>query len=232
LTGLLIINSVQGAEKIMTRVSVVLFIVAIIFLQTVPAMAASTTDTPNLRNMEVYYISLKGGMTAFSDISYNAFGGDPDQGDPTATLGAGVEGAVAFGWAFSDGRVELEGGYYKSDVETIAGTSVTGIEYTMATLMVNGYYDIEIHKKWRPYLGAGIGAANILVDTPGDQDDAYAIAYKLGGGLALDLSRRVSLDLGYMYLFTSDFSLTIPDGEFVEGIAGHTVTAGMRFLLY
>lgn len=215
---------------IMTRVSASLFIVAFILLQAVHALAA--TDAPNLRTLEVYYISLKGGVTAFSDISFNDFQDDPDLGNLTATLGAGVEGAVAFGWAFGDGRVEIEGGYYKSDVETIANISVTGIEYTMATLMLNGYYDIETHKSWRPYLGAGIGAADIIVDVPGAQDDAYAIAYKLGGGLMLDLGQRVSLDLGYMFLFTSDFSLTTPDGEFVESIAGHTITAGLRFLIY
>jgi opacity protein-like surface antigen len=225
-------DTLPGAEISMIRVSVILLIVAFILLQTAPAMAASTTDAPNLRTLEVYYISLKGGMTAFSDISFNTFEDDSDLGNLTATLGSGVEGAVAFGWQFSDGRVEIEGGYYKSDVETIANIPVTGIEYTMATLMLNGYYDIEIHKNWRPYLGAGIGAANITVDVPGDKDDAYAIAYKLGGGLTLDLSQHVSLDLGYMFLFTSDFSLTTPDGEFVESIAGHTVTAGVRFLIY
>jgi len=216
----------------MYRVPAALLAVVLILLQTFPAWAGSTTDAPNLRTPEVYYISLKGGMTAFSDISFNDFQDDPDLGNLTATLGSGIEGAVAFGWKFSDGRVELEGGYYVSEVESIAGVPVTGIDYKMATLMLNGYYDFETHSDWRPYLGAGIGAANIIVDVPGSRDDAYAIAYKLGGGVGLDVSRNITLDLGYMFLFTSDFSLTTPDGEFVENMDGHTVTLGVRFLIF
>ena len=176
-------------ETLMIRIPAVLIAAAIILLQTVSAVAESTTDAPNLRTREVYYISLKGGMTAFSDISFN-------------------------------------------DFETIADISVTGIEYTMATLMFNGYYDFETHSDWRPYIGAGIGAANIFVDVPGSKDDAYAIAYKLGAGLGVDVSRHMTFDLGYMLLLTSDFSLTTPDGEFVESIAGHTVTLGVRFLIF
>jgi len=219
-------------ETLMIRIPAVLIAAAIILLQTVSAVAESTTDAPNLRTREVYYISLKGGMTAFSDISFNDFEDDPDMGNLTATLGSGIEGAAAFGWQFSDGRLELEGGYYKSEVETIADISVTGIEYTMATLMFNGYYDFETHSDWRPYIGAGIGAANIFVDVPGSKDDAYAIAYKLGAGLGVDVSRHMTFDLGYMLLLTSDFSLTTPDGAFVESIAGHTVTLGVRFLIF
>lgn len=216
----------------MIRFTAVFAAAAIVFLQIVPAAAETTTDSPNFRTLEVYYLSLKGGVTSFSDISFNQFEDDPDMGKLTATLGTGIEGAVAFGWKFKDGRVELEGGYYKNDVETINNVSVTGIEYTMATLMVNGYYDIETHSNWRPYLGAGIGAANIIVDVPGSRDDAYAIAYKMGGGLGVDVSRHLTLDLGYMFLLTSDFSLTTPDGEFVEGIAGHTVALGFRYLIF
>jgi len=59
-----------------------------------------------------------------------------------------------------------------------------------------------------------------------------AIAYKLGAGLGVDVSRHMTFDLGYMLLLTSDFSLTTPDGEFVESIAGHTVTLGVRFLIF
>jgi len=219
-------------ETLMIRIPAALITAAIILLQTVSAVAESTTDAPNLRTREVYYISLKGGMTAFSDISYNDFEDDPDMGNLTATLGSGIEGAAAFGWQFSDGRLELEGGYYKSEVESIANVPVTGIDYTMATLMLNGYYDFETHSDWRPYIGAGIGAANIIVDVPESKDDAYAIAYKLGAGLGVDVSRHMTFDLGYMFLFTSDFSLKTPDGAFVENMDGHTVTLGVRFLIF
>jgi hypothetical protein len=84
--------------------------------------------------------------------------------------------------------------------------------------MANGFYDFNWNG-WSPYLGAGIGAANVnlertvtvdvftvtptpvLVDTFGFRadDDEWAFAWQLMAGVAFPVSDQLAIDVGYRY---------------------------------
>lgn len=90
-------------------------------------------------------------------------------------LNTGFSGELALGYQFNQARAELAVGYgnYGVDKQSFnlgsygsASTDGNG-SANVTTVMVNGYYDIPIYgdkgikSRWSPYIGAGIGYANI-----------------------------------------------------------------------
>lgn len=90
-------------------------------------------------------------------------------------LDNGFTGELALGYKFNQARAELAVGYgnygvnrqtFRSNRSGSFSSSSDGA-LNLTTVMVNGYYDIPIinqdgsRSRWSPYIGAGIGYANI-----------------------------------------------------------------------
>lgn len=87
---------------------------------------------------------------------------------------------------------------------------------TVGTLMLNGYLDLGTWSGFTPYLGVGLGAANLNTTNavsrtmvmPGSTLGAYYqlpsrsqvnMAWALMAGTSIDVSRSVKIDFGYRY---------------------------------
>ena len=160
------------------------------------------------------------------------------------------------GYALGNGlRVEAEAGYINNGFQEIniemPGAFVTQLEsgenklkgdLSALTLMMNAYYDIDLGSSLVPYVGGGLGAAdlsnemksaagNLLVD-----DTDCIFIYQIGAGLGYKISGyskgpdvTVSLDYRYLASFEDPRFKQKVTGNFVEGeFGGHYLGGGVR----
>jgi opacity protein-like surface antigen len=91
--------------------------------------------------------------------------------------------------------------------------------------MVNAYADFQTGGMATPYLGAGVGYADVDVkDYLGKDYDDDVVAGQIGAGILFALSPRVAVDLGYRFMITDDPE--IKDVEFE--VRQHTATLGIQ----
>ncbi len=119
-------------------------------------------------------------------------------------------GDIAVGAKIGDARAELEYGFTKAGSKTSldedgAGNLVPAkIKFGMQTVMLNGYYDFRNDSVFTPYVGAGIGFADMTLKFA-DEDGAYSkskvkFAYGLKAGVGIEVAKNVTVDVGYRYL--------------------------------
>lgn len=150
--------------------------------------------------------------------------------DSGLTLGA------AIGYDYGTIRAEGELAYQKNDFDK---ASLWGVDVplsgdaTATSLLLNGYFDIENDSPVTPYITAGLGLAKIEVNNlnvpgsglPGTSDDDTVFAYQIGAGLGYAINNRLTADVRYRYLTSSDPEFGTSEAEF----ASHNVTAGLRY---
>lgn len=72
-------------------------------------------------------------------------------------------------------------------------------------LLVNAYYDFDTHTGFKPYIGAGIGIAELEYKNEDwitglvFKDKGTNFAYQFGAGVSYDFNKHFSLDVGYRY---------------------------------
>ncbi|MBZ9737486.1 MULTISPECIES: outer membrane protein [unclassified Mesorhizobium] len=117
--------------------------------------------------------------------------------------------------------------------------------------ILNGYVDLGTYVGVTPYVGAGIGFVrssrklsaiytdnNVPANSFSVQDNAtqYSLAYTLNAGLAYQVTKNVSVDVGYQYF-------SAPSAEYQtaesltsfpvhKGISNHQVKLGLRYDLW
>ncbi len=169
---------------------------------------------------------------------------DSDISNPGGTLTAEFDtgwglGLVG-GYGFDMFRLEGEL-FYKTnsfDKLSVPGDSISvGGDMTAMGLMLNAYYDFKTGTPFTPYIGAGLGYAQVSIkdlDVPGfgviADDDDMVFAYQLIAGVGYSVSKAVTLDLTYKYFATADpefnFTTSIPfDSEY----SSHNVMVGLRY---
>jgi len=134
----------------------------------------------------------------------------------------GINAGVCGGYDFGFFRLEGEMSYKNNEI-TGVNEPTYGIRYVnvdghlgVFSMMLNGFFDLHNESPVTPYLGGGMGFANLNLSTTrgvdanlgvqnnhifgADQDTVFA--YQAGAGLEFALNRRLSLDLGYRYFGT------------------------------
>lgn len=103
--------------------------------------------------------------------------------------------------------------------------------------MVNAYVDLGKYYGITPYVGGGVGIANVNYDFVGPvysgltSSDTNRFAWALMAGVAVDVTPNLKLDLGYRYSDINGADLykagdvTVRD----NGIKTHQLRAGVRF---
>ncbi len=193
----------------------------------------------SISNAEMY-VSGKLGAAFVSDADYTEQGVTLDMKFEVDT-GYTVSGAI--GNKFKSGRIEGEVAYQSSEIDqftaSAGGASVsidTSGDVSVLSFLVNGYYDFILDSKVSPYIGGGIGFAQIStnditltalgqsVSLP-DQDDTV-FAWQIGAGIGYALNDKLALDLGYRFFTSSDAEF---DGGSKIEFASHNFTAGLRY---
>ena len=148
----------------------------------------------------------------------------------------------ALGYRFRSFRIEANVSYRESDADELSVEGVDlggGGEASALVGLVNAYYDFDLGLPVRPYVGGGIGAAYLKLDTgpdaPVDVDaDTGALAWNVAAGATYDLTESLALTAGYRYLRLegTDVSAEVIgfEGDVdINDLGLHEVLLGVRY---
>lgn len=182
---------------------------------TLAAVAAATTFAASAAAAQDANWYVQGNAGASFESRLDA---TPDRKGDT---GWAVSGAV--GREFSNNlRAEAEVAYLQGDNKgaTPGKTSTVGG-------FVNGYYDFNRGGAWQPFVGAGVGLAQ--VKSRGDDDTGFA--YQLKAGVAHPFNDRLTGEIAYRYLGVTDVKAGVGPTRFDGDYHTNAVTVGFRYKL-
>ena len=117
--------------------------------------------------MELAVADVSKGLYISGDVGVTRVPNEDFVGTPiTYDLGFAAGGQI--GYAFGGPRVELEYSYRFNSAHTI-GSADGAVDATgslrASALLANFIYDFDTGSKWVPYVGLGLGAANVQANT-------------------------------------------------------------------
>jgi opacity protein-like surface antigen len=150
-----------------------------------------------------------------------------------------TEGELSYRYNALDGvTVHLEG------PQDFTGGSVSAFG-----IMANGWMDFPTGTNWTPYVGGGVGGANVHVSLDTDvsapcfcygvdiDSSQWVFAYQVGAGVAIDMGVGITATIDYRYFATADFTVPFttdgspPSGETTTNYSAHSAMLGLRFPL-
>lgn len=160
--------------------------------------------------------------------------------------GWGVNGALGHAWGLF--RVEGEISYRMAELDsltvdslTAAGLTLTGLgtfpisgDMSILAFLANGWRDFKTGTDFKPYIGGGIGIANVGFDLGAAEDDDWVFAYQAGVGLGYELTKNVTASLGYRFFGTTTAEYSTQTAAFgtvtddVGPIYTHNIELGFR----
>lgn len=182
-----------------------------------------------------FYAGAKMGLSLEQLHGQKVNNGSAASGIPSDTKQAGNAGIVA-GYNFMSQynlpiRTELDYTYREGtdSYHNVTGVGTNHNRVRVSSVMVNGYYDIYTGTRFTPYVGAGIGYANVKLDqslagstNSGSYDN---FAWSVGTGVAYEVNDHLALDVGYKYL---DAGKGKANGSEVK-VGSHDLTAGVNY---
>lgn len=146
-------------------------------------------------------------------------------------LDKNVVPSVGIGYQFTDNlRGDVTLGYSKQSFDDY------DVDVRSWDMMANAYVDLGNYYGFTPYLGAGLGFANVRysIDTAyGDykSDDDYRLAWALMAGVGIDVASNIKLDIGYRYGVIEGADIASAAGVTLsdKDIQSHQLRAGVRF---
>lgn len=163
--------------------------------------------------------------------------------------GYGVNGAIGYGW--NNVRIEGEVSYRQADIDkitvnsvTVGGTVFSGLglvasdvdgEVSSLGFMANGWYDFDTGTDWVPYVGVGVGTAQINAEISSigsipvsfDESD-WVFAYQAGLGMGFNVTSSATIQLGYRYFGTTDPEFESGGVTEEAEYRSHNVEVGLR----
>lgn len=187
------------------------------------------------------------GNFGFSELS-DSNASIPGIVDAQVSFDLGFRVGGALGYDFGAYRVEGEIAYRLNDTDagTVIGLGPGPIfgEVSATSFMANGYYDFYLaNSPWVPYLGLGVGFANIDADITAPtlsslaliDDSAIVFAWQIMAGFGYNISSTTTLTADYRYFVTADPEFS-PGPAFVPGFSdiqteygNHSFNFGARF---
>ncbi|MHB8908631.1 MAG: outer membrane protein [Syntrophales bacterium] len=160
--------------------------------------------------------------------------------------GINIGGAAGFdfGYLRVEGELSYKGADMSSIVEKNTQTRFANVDGRVGVLamMGNAFLDLRNPSPVTPYIGGGVGFANVrLTNTDGtdtrtgsrtrlyDSDDDTVFAYQAGAGLEIAFTQRLSLDVGYRYFGTAKAKFNRHSTEADLKFESHNASVGLRF---
>lgn len=198
-----------------------------------PPPAAAWAPSP-------WYVALRGGAVFADDTSFGVLGTDVTTSYDTGPF---VAGAVGYQFHNTGLRAEAELGYLESSVDAhdVGGVAFANDDATGDTSAFFGlasvYYDLPFNSPIRPFVGGGIGAADVSFENHGTSgtgtvlDDANtAFAWHLTAGVNYDISPNMALEVGYRYMEFDGIDVSATDGtESTIDASNNIVFAGLKY---
>jgi len=150
----------------------------------------------------------------------------------------GAVATLAIGTSIGNaGRIEMELASRANDFDEIRyddyGTLDADGDVTTGSLMGNAYYDFKNESRLTPFIGGGLGFANVEydIDSIGGEDvynakdDDDVMAYQLMLGASFAATDHLNIDLQYRFFGTEDPEFDDIDVEYQT----HNVMLGLRY---
>jgi len=174
-----------------------------------------------------------GGIPVVGDLVGGLLGGLLGGGAASGNFETSYDKAISYGFTVgykfeSPIRLEFEYRQGENDVDSLSsgGVSVSSdgsLEVT--SMMGNLWYDFSATERLRPYIGFGLGQANLDF---GDADDDVTIA-QLGAGITFHMTPRLALDAGYRYSVGDDASFKSGTTETEIEYSAQSLLVGLRY---
>jgi opacity protein-like surface antigen len=150
---------------------------------------------------------------------------------------------AAFGWAFNRYvALDFETGYIGAEINNVPGFSSDNSRLYNVPFLANVTLSCPIPRtNIIPYVGAGVGGADVVFDTDSFSDGPDTVvgsendvvfAGQVFAGVRFQLTRHLALDLGYKYFATDNPTFTYPPDNFnvsFKGARTHSVLAALKF---
>ena len=143
---------------------------------------------------------------------------------------AGFGITAAAGNTYDTGfRAEVEFGYRSKEIDEFDSEYKHGSldgDISALSMMINGFYDIKPEERFCPFIGVGIGIADIEgdLDEFGSEDEVV-FAYQLAAGVAFAVDQNTKLDVQYRYFSTNDPDFNGLNVEYDT----HNAVLGLRY---
>ena len=148
-------------------------------------------------------------------------------GRPKAKGDGGWIGDVGAGYDLGNGvRAEGELAYLKSDLK-----GATGGDSKTFGGFANVYYDFNRTGTWRPFVGAGVGFAQVKVDNSLVHGDDTGFAYQAKAGVAYKVNDRWTAEVAYRYLDVTSVSIGSGVNKLDGDFSSQAITVGARYAL-
>lgn len=171
------------------------------------------------------YVSGSFGMVSMSDSTYS----EPGFFTEEFSTDPGFGFIAAVGNRFENVRGEVEMAYRTNDMDEFSsgGTLSVNGDITSLAVMGNLLVDLPLGESLQPFLGAGMGLANVEANITGilNEDDDTVFAYQAIAGIGFPLTHVTTLDLQYRYFATADPNFGGSETEYQT----HNFFAGLRF---
>jgi len=174
-----------------------------------------------------WYIGVEGGWSHLNAPTFNPTVGGTSLGSFSSSFSAGFGAGAYFGYAgvfFPNLRFQGEAIYRQHNASSFTGPflgppsttlSATGAVKSLG-LMTNLIYDFNNSTRWTPYVGAGIGGANVKLSNVGVpsltsftfSNSQWEFAYQAIGGIKYSFNSNWSASLDYRYFATIDPTFT------------------------
>jgi len=173
-----------------------------------------------------------------------------DQSSTTAGLpssnsrfDSGFAAGVRIGYEQGPWRFEEEYVYRRNGLNriTVAGASIAGVDGNRQAhaFMTNLLYQFDFGWPVKPYIGAGVGAVNLIdqATAPGFgrffDDDDWQLGYQAIGGLRYSVTPTLAVDLDYRYFATTEATFRVPGTTttYRSGYDTHNVMASLVYRL-
>jgi opacity protein-like surface antigen len=160
------------------------------------------------------------------------------RGDAGATFSGRIDGTNGprsdDGWTIDAGAGKSFGNGWRAEGQILyldnSGKSGAGDTKVFGGF-ANGYYDFMPNSQWRPFLGAGIGIAQVKEDGDGlaPHGDKTVFAYQIHAGVSHPFNDKLTGELAYHYLGAPsvkfDSGARRVDGDFGASL----ITVGLRY---
>jgi len=189
------------------------------------------------------YFRMGVGPSFFQNGQLTQFGG-PVSSPVKYRTGLAAEGA--FGYAFNKYvATDFEVGYVGAKIDNVSGYNSDNAYIYNVPFLANVVLSCPIPRTILvPYIGAGVGGADVIFDSdsfspvsnPGNyvtgRENDVVFAWQAFAGLRFRLAQNLSLGVGYKFLATQDPSFTYPPDNFhvnFDGARTHSVMASLEW---
>ena len=163
-----------------------------------------------------YYFTLGVGKGSSFDVDY--------EGDDSADADISITGDTGFGYRFNKNiRAEVTYSYTDLNISNAWSSIEEGETHS---IMLGGYYDFASDSKYTPYIGGGLGYANLQTDASKDEENCDAFTYQAKLGLSYEASDKVDVYGEAAYQIIGPTNIADKDVDPFSMIKAH---AGLRY---